>query len=65
MFKYNYSLRVIIREKQEPSEKCCYYLFQIVTQQLTETSSLTITCSIDKLHMPQAECQYSLRSIDF
>ena len=46
-------------------------LFQIVTRLWTEIRSLLITCSIeitwliDKLHLPQAECEYSLTSPSF
>ena len=72
--------QVIIREKQEPSEKCRFCLSvsnchasmnrdaQFADHMLNQNHMLKIN---DKLYMPQAECQYSLtatslrRSIDF
>ena len=55
--------QVIISENKNRPKIVC--LFQIVTRQWKETDSLPITCSIevicaiDKLHVPQAKCQYS------
>ena len=56
--------QVIIREKQKPSEKCRFCLFvsnchasMNKERSLPITCSIEITCSIDKLHMAQAECQ--------
>ena len=48
-----------------------FKLLRVNEQRRAVTCSIEITWSIDKLHMPQAECQYSLtvaslrRSIDF